>query len=236
LVEHFTRNEEVASSILASGSNSESEKTMKEIYIIRHAESTSNAGQRTENHHGIPLSEKGIQQAQELAETITIVPDLIVISPFTRTHETAKPFIEKHPSVPVEMWDVHEFSYLPSKAYEGTTGMERFAAAFKYWTEASVHHKESDDSESFADLTKRMADLIEKLESRPEKTIVIFSHGRFIYGLKFYLKKIKELGRRDLTDLELEDLKKSHANIVIDTIQGGAKFPIDNVSVHKLEI
>lgn len=209
---------------------------MKDIYIIRHAESTSNAGQRTENHHNIPLSEKGKQQAKDLAENITIVPDLIVISSFSRTQETAQPFIEKHPTVPVETWDVHEFSYLPGKAYEGTTVMQRFAAGFKYWTEASVHHKESDDAESFADFTKRMSDLLEKLESRPEKTIVIFSHGRFIYGLKFYLKKIKELGRRDLTDAELEDLKKSHADIIINTIQGGMKFPIDNVSVHKLEI
>ena len=209
---------------------------MKEVYIIRHAESISNIGHRTENHHSIPLSEKGKLQAKELADTVTIIPDLIVISSFSRTHETAIPFIEKHSKVPLETWDVHEFTYMDPSKYSGTTAAERFGDAYKYWMHASVHDKGGPEAESFAELTKRMEKFIEKVKARPEKTIVIFSHGRFILGLKLYIEKIKKLGRKDLSDVELEDLKKSHTNLMVPTVLATAKFPIDNVSIHKLEI
>lgn len=205
---------------------------MKEIYIIRHAESISNAGERTENQATVPLSEKGRVEARELAEKLDIIPELIVVSSYSRTTETAMPFIEKHPSVLVETWEVKEFTYLDPKIYNGTTAEERFEAVKKYWTEASVHHKESDDSESFSEMTQRMANLIKDLKERPEKIIIIFSHGRFIQGLKLYIEKVKELGRYDLTDEELNELKEIHREEIVNR----KKFPIDNASVHRIEI
>ena len=208
---------------------------MKKVTLIRHAESIANAGQATDSHDMIPLSEKGRLQAQELAETLTIKPDLIVISPFSRTHETAQPFIAKHPNVPVETWDVHEFTYLDPKKFKETKAKERFPAALLYWTTASVHHRDG-DAESFSDLTNRMASFIEKLKSRPENTIVVFTHGRFIYGLKLYLEKTKKLGRIKLTDRELTHLKNGHTKIINYIIAGKMKFPIDNVSIHEIEI
>ena len=55
---------------------------MKKIWLIRHGESIANAGEPTQDHAAIPLSEKGLQQAQELALAIPSAPDLIVTSPF----------------------------------------------------------------------------------------------------------------------------------------------------------
>jgi len=45
---------------------------MKEIIFIRHAESIANAGGRTTDIASITLSERGIQQAINLAESFTM--------------------------------------------------------------------------------------------------------------------------------------------------------------------
>ncbi len=205
---------------------------MKEVYIIRHAESISNAGEKTENQNTVPLSEKGKIQAKELAERLNVIPELIVVSQYSRTTETAMPFIEKHPSIPIETWDVHEFIYLDPKIYSGTTAEQRFESVKKYWNEASVHYKEADGSESFSEMTKRIAKLINDLKERPEKIITIFSHARFIQAIKLYIEKVKELGRYNLTDEELNELKEIHREEIV----GRKKFPIENASVHKIEI
>ena len=65
---------------------------MKKIWLIRHGESIANAGEPTQDHAAIPLSEKGLQQAQELALAIPSAPDLIVTSPFLRAQQTAGPY------------------------------------------------------------------------------------------------------------------------------------------------
>ena len=46
------------------------------IYMIRHAESMSNAGARTSSHGGAVLSENGKKQALALAEKLNFRPDL----------------------------------------------------------------------------------------------------------------------------------------------------------------
>ena len=140
--------------------------------------------------------------------------------------------VAKHLDIPIETWDVHEFIYLDPKIYSGTTAEQRFESVKKYWNEASVHYKEADGSESFSEMTKRIAKLINDLKERPEKIITIFSHARFIQAIKLYIEKVKELGRYNLTDEELNELKEIHREEIV----GRKKFPIENASVHKIEI
>lgn len=205
---------------------------MKEIYIIRHAESISNAGEKTNDHSSTPLSEKGKLQAIELVEKLNIIPELIVISSYSRTRETAEPFIEKHSSVPIETWEVQEFNYLGPQIYNGTTKSERFIPAFKYWTEADIYHKSTPEAESFCDFTKRIEKFIEQLKNRTEEKIVIFSHGLFISGLKIYLEHFESFGRMPFAENEICQLKEVHKNIVITN----TPLSIDNASVHRIEI
>ncbi len=206
---------------------------MKEIYIIRHAESISNAGEITKRHDIMPLSEKGRQQAKELAKQLEIKPDLIVISEYSRTKETAEPFMAKHPSVPVETWNqVHEFTQLDPKNYDGTTKEERTAQAIHYWENRDIYFNAGNGAESFKELTHRVTSLVEHLKTRTEKTIVIFSHGRFIIALQLYLRKIKELGHSSLTDDHITELMQIH----VRGVKAREEFPIPNVSVHKIEI
>ncbi len=59
-------------------------------WLIRHAECKSSG---IWNAPMESLTEKGKEQAKLLAEEITLKPDLIVVSPFTRSQETAVPII-----------------------------------------------------------------------------------------------------------------------------------------------
>ena len=203
---------------------------MKNILIIRHGESTSNAGEQTESHDTIPLTEKGRQQAQELVDTIHIVPDLIVISSYSRTKETALPYCIKYPDAPVEIWGVHEFTFLPAEAYVGTTKEDRKQATLHYWEHAHPEWKASEDAESFYELTKRIELFVEHLRSRPEKNIVIFSHGRFILALQLYLEKCKEYNTTTLPDEVIVELKQVHARGALTK----EIFPIGNASIHSI--
>lgn len=203
---------------------------MKNILIIRHAESMANAGERTHAHDKITLSEKGKTQAEQLAKELSIVPDLIVISPFTRTQETALPFISKHPHVPVETWNVQEFTYLNTENYNGTTREERMGAIKKYWDLLDIHHADGGNAETFNLFINRIKDFVNELKKREEKNIVIFSHGAFILNLKTYLEKIN--GVENLTEEDIKEIMKIHKSIS-DSSQ---RFPIENVSVHKINI
>lgn len=204
---------------------------MKSIFIIRHGESTANAGERTDAHDTIPLSEKGKAQAENLAKEFSVTPDLIIVSPFTRTQETARPFIEKHITVPVEMWDVHEFTYLDPKVCNGTTKEERSVAVKKYWNALDVHYQDGDEAETFALFIDRIRTFVKKLQSRQEKTIVIFSHGAFIQNLKTYLEMCSRVGDKEWSEGNTEELMK----LFQETGLGG-KNPIENVSVHRIEV
>lgn len=203
---------------------------MKKILLIRHAESTSNAGERTDSHDTIPLSEKGRMQAEELAHNLDVIPELIVVSQYSRTRETAEPFIRKHPNVPIETWGVHEFTYLHPDRFSGTTAFERAPLAMKYWNNQDVH---SGDGESFYRFTRRIENLLEQLRTRPEKTIAVFSHGRFILGMKMYLEKKKKLSRTgELTEAEILELMEEHS----EGFRTAQPFPIGNASVHEIEL
>lgn len=69
--------------------------SMKKMPFVRHAESGANAGGATLNNDLIPLSPRGHQQAQFIAERLPSYPRLILQSSFLRTQETAAPFCRR---------------------------------------------------------------------------------------------------------------------------------------------
>jgi len=56
---------------------------MKNVRLVRHGESAANVGAATLDHASIPLTEKGIEQAKRVAQSVGRAPELIVASPFT---------------------------------------------------------------------------------------------------------------------------------------------------------
>ncbi len=156
---------------------------MPNVILIRHAESEANAGLPTNCPASIPLSELGQRQALELAARLAEPPCLLVVSPYVRTHLTAAPVRLRHAAVPVEEWPVHEFTYLHPRHYAGTTETHRGTLAQDYWTRCDPQWNDGGGAESFAELIARIDRLEEQMRQRPEKDILVFTHGYFIKAL-----------------------------------------------------
>lgn len=154
---------------------------MKKIWLIRHGESIANAGEPTQDHAAIPLSEKGLQQAQELALAIPSAPDLIVTSPFLRAQQTAMPTIGRFPQAHTGIWDcIHEFVYLAPTTCVGTTFAQRRPRVIAYWRKLDPDYIDGEGAESYRQLMERIQTTISLLQRRPEQFILLFTHAQFI--------------------------------------------------------
>jgi broad specificity phosphatase PhoE len=147
--------------------------------FIRHAESESNAGLRTEHPGTSRITDRGQEQARLASQVFATAPDLIVTSPYIRTQLTAAPLIERYPHVPRAEWPVQEFTYLDPAHWAGTTFHERQPAAQAYWERSDPFYHDSDRAESFMDLIERVERVKQLILAQKDGTLAIFSHGQF---------------------------------------------------------
>lgn len=152
---------------------------MLTAYFIRHAESESNAGLRTEHPATIRLTNKGLEQARLTSQIFKSAPDLIVTSPYLRTQTTAAPLIERFPEASHVEWPVQEFTYLDPSHWDGTTSLERQPAGHLYWERNDPLYHDGGGAESFMDLIERVELTRQLILAQKAQTIVIFSHGQF---------------------------------------------------------
>lgn len=156
---------------------------MKEVWLIRHGESVSNANLPTKHPAQSELTPRGEAEAEKIVRAIPRAPDLIVVSPFVRARQTAAPTMARFPEAPVEAWPIYEFTYLHPSRYDGTTGAQRGPFARDYWERGDPEEKELGEGESFAELLRRLQQLTDRLRQRSEEFIVLFGHGLFFRGL-----------------------------------------------------
>lgn len=149
----------------------------KNVWFIRHAQSTGNAGQVTNSPSDIPLTDLGKRQAQLLGEGCDIQPDLVVTSSYIRTVETAKDFLLRFPQVDQQQWPLHEFTYLSPERYQGTTMHERKPIAEKYWQDCDPEFVEGPGAESFDEFVARIEECFAKIDAATKSNIIIFTHG-----------------------------------------------------------
>ena len=160
----------------------------KELWLIRHGESTANAGILSPYSSKTSLTAKGHQQAQQVADHFAVAPDLIVLSPFLRARQTAQPTIERFPHVKCEEWPVQEFTYLSTDQHRRMTALERNLRVFWYWKRRNPHGVDGEGAESFVQLFSRVEGLWTEWQRRDEKQIVVFCHSMFIYGFDLALR------------------------------------------------
>lgn len=161
----------------------------KTILFIRHGESIANTGERTYcKEHDITLSDKGIQQAADMANQLQ-KPDLIIVSPYLRTVQTARPIMSKFPSVSIELWDsVHEFEPLSDFQTQGSTKFERKPVYHEYISINNCTHCNGIGAESFDSLINRVDYTLNKLRNMNLENIVIVSHFWFINAVLMRIK------------------------------------------------
>lgn len=192
---------------------------MKKILIIRHAESIGNAGAITTLPGEIPLSLTGITQAHELVGKITDPPEIIVYSKYIRTYQTAEPLINTFPHVPTEEWShIHEFTYLNEAHCANMDAKSRQPMVDEYWDRNDPHHRDGGSAESFVEFLRRIDSSINQVKVRQEKSIIIFSHGNFILGLKMLIESKKNPGSlQNLSDFMLEFRKRKEIDFPENT-------------------
>ena len=153
-------------------------------WLVRHGESAANAGAVTTDPATIPLTPKGHEQAHRVAVALSERPDLIVVSPYLRTRETAEPTMRRFPDVPVETWPVQEFTYLSPGRCTNTTAEQRRPLVEAYWQGCDPDHTNGPGAESFSTMLDRARDLRDRLAAHAADYIVVFTHGQVMQALR----------------------------------------------------
>ena len=157
----------------------------KRIFLVRHAESCANVGLKTSKPTQIQLTDTGRRQANQLADSISQMPDLVITSPYVRTFHTAKPLLDKFPQANHEQWPIYEFTYLSPVKCDQTTMEDRIPLAAEYWEKCDPDYCDGDGAESFRQFMERVQQAMMKLRQRPENSIMAFSHMLFISAVNW---------------------------------------------------
>lgn len=157
------------------------------IWLIRHGESTTNIGLTDGKPEHAVLTSKGHQQANELLLKFDATPDLIITSPLIRTHETARPILQKWPAVSVEVWPIQEFLYIDPVKYQQLNKEQRLATINNYWQSCDTLFCDSERVESFMSFVNRLKNFHQQLL---EKTgfVVVIGHGQFLKAYQLGLE------------------------------------------------
>lgn len=162
---------------------------MHKFFLIRHGESWANVGLATTDPRNIALTPRGHEQARQIAAFLKdYTPlNLLVTSAYVRTQQTAAPTQVAFSNVPLEEWEVHEFTYLSSIHSEHSTSEQRRPLVDAYWEQCDPWYRDERGSESFKVFMGRVQAFIRCLKDR-RKNIAIFSHEQFITAVLWILK------------------------------------------------
>ncbi|WDM61828.1 histidine phosphatase family protein [Stenotrophomonas forensis] len=178
------------------------------LTLIRHAESSANAGLVTHDPASIPLTSAGEAQARQLAESALPSPVIAVwSSPYLRSLQTASPTAERFGLV-VQQQPLQEFTYLCPGKCAGTTPAERKQWVDEYWRRGDPDYVDGPGAESFSMLVERAYSALSLFDSGTDEAHVIaFSHGQFLQMI-FWLGRFSgtpasRAGMRAYRDLDM---------------------------------
>ena len=154
------------------------------VLLIRHAESEANAGMPTSDPVTISITEKGHLQATKLANEFNDKPDLIIVSAYLRTRQTAVPLIRKFPCAKVETWSLQEFTYLSPSRCMNTTPLERLPLVKEYWERCDPDFIHGTGAESFNQFSNRVAECTHRLKQLDNPNAAIFTHSQVMRLVK----------------------------------------------------
>lgn len=157
---------------------------MTDVWLYRHAESLSNAGAKTLDPEGIPLTEHGYEQAAKLAASLTRAPQRIIASPFRRSLSTAAPILKRFPEADHEIWPIQEFTYLEPTSCVGTSWVERKPRIDAYWARLDPAFIDGPGAESFSSLLGRAREFLKDLAELKDDLVIAVSHGQLMQATR----------------------------------------------------
>ena len=165
------------------------------FYFVRHGESVANV-ERIVSNRGFqhPLTEKGLQQAKILAETMKDIEiTQIYTSPLQRAVQTAEILGESKNIKPVISDALREGDCGVNEGRSDPEVWEGFDQLWAEWVEKENFDACFDGGESFNDLVTRFVPFIEGLikEHADTDTIVCVAHGMtYVVGLSEALTNV----------------------------------------------
>lgn len=159
---------------------------MSKIYFVRHGESEWNVADRICGSTDIPLTKKGLQQAQMTGDMILekgITADLILYSPLSRAKETALAISRTTGIRAVEEPRLTEQNF---GRFEGTSPRKspEFVAAK---TQFVCNY---DGGESMLRLAQRIYNLLDDLKKEKDKTYLLVAHNGIARVVKSYFDEM----------------------------------------------
>jgi probable phosphoglycerate mutase len=153
------------------------------VFIVRHAQSVANAGERTVDPVTIPITDCGVRQARRVADLIAEKPSIVAVSRYLRSVQTGEPLAKRFPGLPLETWPIEEFTYLDPAVCAGTTYAERTALRAAYWRRCEPSYVDGPSCESFSNFISRVRQLEKTLCTRADETGVLITHGLVMKAL-----------------------------------------------------
>lgn len=155
----------------------------KTVYFVRHGQSVANTTP-TFQESDSPLSEKGKEQAETIAKRAShLTFEALIASPLARAKQTAEAIQKVSGKVP-------EYSDLFAECMKpgGVNGKPFTDAAaeglWRKWQESLyTPGTRIEDGENYADIVARVDAGLEYLKDRPEKSLVVVTHGFFLRTL-----------------------------------------------------
>ncbi len=191
----------------------------KEIYIIRHGETDLNR-RRIVQGSGIDssLNELGRHQAKAFYDFYHSVPfELVITSNLQRTHQTVAPFIdkglpwEKTPHINEINWGVHE-----GKESEPWM-VEAYRTMIEEWGKGNFDASLR-EGESAREMASRLQQFVADLRQRPEKKILVCSHGRALRCLMCVFKDqhLREMESYSHSNTGLFKIRQEFDRFIVD--------------------
>ncbi len=159
---------------------------MKTIYLVRHGETNLNA-ENLIQYGNSPLSEKGIHQALVLSERLRhLKHEHLIVSDYTRTKQTAEPFLKYTNINPIYTPLVRETKQ-PTEFLGKSNKSEEYKSFLnssdEYIFDNDWHYS---DEENFFDILTRVQNFFTMVDNL-EGDIIVVSHGRFITFITMYV-------------------------------------------------
>lgn len=172
---------------------------MLKIYIVRHGQNQDNVKGILNGHRDEPLTEKGVEQAHEVANKIKeseIVFDKIYSSPLKRAYETANIIsktINATPPQKVGLLIERNFGIMTGKKI---ADIESLCAPDIIKSEKVIHFLNPEGAETFPQLLERADKLLKfiNVENKNESILLVTSGdiGKMIYA-KYYNLEWKDV-------------------------------------------
>ncbi len=197
------------------------------LYILRHGQTEFNRLSIVQGS-GVDseLNDMGYAQAKAFYEAHKHVDfDLVVTSKLRRTHQTVQGFLDK--KIPWEQTaDVNEISWGIHEGQPQTPEQnQRYHQMISEWKAGNVDAA-IESGESARQLMTRIEKFVEWVKTRPERRILVATHGRAIRSLITCLK--------GLPSTAMEDMEHSNTGLYVAHLQpnGTWDFELENDTSH----